>query len=274
MSDDDKKVNIDAGLKVALKSIGVNESRGEVSEEEYEELSEKVSQGVRLRMEAKAKEQNRILMWKSRVNLVKQARALMINKQFPEAAVAYEKYLRVLEIIYELKAGELSPDLFNRSSRSKELTVITSVYWDLLRIYDTSPAYKDRMLRAGNKLAEFLPYSKIFPQVSKALQAWQRSCKNPKIIKHLVKKLKIKKGPCFVATALYEDPFHRDVEVLRRFRDQYLKTHFLGRKFVAFYYRNSPRWVQKINNRKHVKPYMLWVLVRVVKILRLFFNRD
>ena len=92
MSDDDqpkssgngKKVNVDTGLKVALKSIGVEQVPEKVSEQEYEELSGKVSQGLRLRMEQKAKEQNMMMMWKSRVNLVKQARQLMIQKAFPE----------------------------------------------------------------------------------------------------------------------------------------------------------------------------------------------
>lgn len=254
MSDDeDRKVSVDTGLKVALQSIGVKEIRSEVSQEEYEELSSKVSQGVRLRMEQKAKEQNRVVMWKSRVNLVKHARALMQNKQFPEAAVAYEKYLRVLEIVYELQPGGLNPNLFNKSDRSKELTVITSVYWDLLRIYDTSPVYNERMVRAANKLSEFLPYSKIFPQVTKALLLLQRNSRNPKILKNLIKQLKLKRGPCFVATAVFDDPFHPAVESLRDFRDSFLRKTWVGRKFIYFYYRFSPRLALWLKDKPKIK---------------------
>ncbi len=272
MSDEDKKVSVDTGLKVALKSIGVEETRGEVSKEEYEDLSNKVSQGVRLRLEAKAKEQNRIIMWKSRVNLVKHARALMINKQFSEAAVAYEKYLKVLEVIYELKSGELSPDLFNRSSRSKELTVITSVYWDLFRIYDTSPTYKERMNKAGDKLSEFLPYSKIFPQVAKALDSFQRTSKNPKIVKHLLKQLKIKKGPCFIATVVYDDPWHPDVNSLRSFRDKCLKTFAWGRKLVFYYYLYSPNWAARLRGHNKTKKVLQRVLQVVAFFVRLYLR--
>ena len=46
------------------------------------------------------------------------------KRRISEAAVQYEKYLRVLEVVYNLKKGELSPAVFNNSSRSKELTVI------------------------------------------------------------------------------------------------------------------------------------------------------
>ncbi|MCB0390186.1 MAG: hypothetical protein KDD58_02790 [Bdellovibrionales bacterium] len=266
--EDDKKVTVDTSLKVALQSIGVQETREEVSKEEYEELSSKVSQGVRLRMEQKAREQNRVLMWKSRVNLVKHARALMQNKQFPEAAVAYEKYLRVLEIVYELKSGGLTPELFNKSNRSKELTVITSVYWDLLRIYDTSPAYNERMIRASNKLAEFLPFSKIYPQVTKALLVFQRSCKNPRVIKNLNKQLKIKRGPCFIASSVYEDELHPDVYTLRLFRDKFLKKHEWGRKFIYFYYLWSPSFSKYISNRTLIKKLILPCFRLLVQLLR------
>lgn len=45
---------------------------------------------------------------------------------------------------------------------------------------------------------------------------------------------------CFIATAAYGSYLHPDVEVLRDFRDHYLLTNKIGRKFVAWYYQNSP----------------------------------
>mgnify|MGYP006909106411 CR=1 FL=1 len=119
MSDDEnnKKVSVDTGLKVALKTIGHDDIPDQVSEQEYEQLSQKVSQGVRLRMEQKAKEQNMVMRLKGRVNLLKQGRQLMQQKAFAEAAVCYEKYLRVLELVYNLEKGELTPDIFNKSTR-------------------------------------------------------------------------------------------------------------------------------------------------------------
>ncbi len=269
MSDDEnKKVSVDTGLKVALQSVGVKAPSGNVSAEELEELSGKVSQGVRLRMEAQAKEKNRVLLWKSRVNLVKQGRTLMTNKQFAEAAATYEKYLKVLELIYEIRSGELGPETFNKSSRSKELTVITSVYWDLLRIYDTSPRYHERMLKAAGKLALFLPYSKILSQVSKALITFERTSKNSKIIKSLMKQLKIKTGSCFIATAVYESEFHHDLTVLRYFRDHKLKASFWGRKFTYYYYKFSPNIAKSLNSKPFAKLIIRNMLKAFVGILR------
>lgn len=57
-------------------------------------------------------------------------------------------------------------------------------------------------------------------------------------------------GNCFIATAVYQDYNHPKVMVLRSFRDNYLLTNSLGRKFVAFYYENSPLFADYIKDKK------------------------
>ena len=80
----------------------------------------------------KAKEQKKLMLWKSRVNLIKKARQSMQEKAFSDAAVAYEKYIKVLEVVFDCKQGELTPEQFKDSARTQELTIVASVYWDLL----------------------------------------------------------------------------------------------------------------------------------------------
>src|ERR1700754_2995890 len=128
----DQFFSIDTGMRVALNEAGIAEHLpDQVCPICYEQLTSHVSQGLKLRMERDAREKNKMVMWKNRVHLIKNARSLMNQKAYSEAAVQYEKYLRVLEMVYSLKKGELSPKVFNNSTRSKELTVIASVYWDL-----------------------------------------------------------------------------------------------------------------------------------------------
>jgi len=45
---------------------------------------------------------------------------------------------------------------------------------------------------------------------------------------------------CFIATAAYGTPAAKDIDILRRFRDEFLRKNYAGNKFIEFYYRNSP----------------------------------
>ena len=45
---------------------------------------------------------------------------------------------------------------------------------------------------------------------------------------------------CFIATASYGTPLHRDIEILRNWRDTVLMPTYAGRFFVNFYYCVSP----------------------------------
>lgn len=47
-------------------------------------------------------------------------------------------------------------------------------------------------------------------------------------------------SPCYIATATYETPLDRRIDVLRDFRNDALMTNPVGEAFVAAYYRTSP----------------------------------
>ena len=47
-------------------------------------------------------------------------------------------------------------------------------------------------------------------------------------------------GGCFIATAAFGTPLEPQVELLKKFRDQYLLTNSLGTAFVQNYYQYSP----------------------------------
>ncbi len=75
---------------------------------------------------------------------------------------------------------------------------------------------------------------------------------------------------CFIATAAYGDPSHPDVEVLRQFRDRYLKKSRAGRAFVDFYYRYSPpvaRFVEKHPVLRELSRILLYPAVAVSRVL-------
>lgn len=188
----------------------------------------------------KAKEDRKVKLWHSRLAFTKKGHAFMQSKLFSEAAVVYEKYLKILEMIFECAPGQLNPDHFKESARTAELSVVTSVYWDLLRIYDTSDAYGDRQKRAAAQLAKFAPLTPIFPDLLRKAQIFQKQCRHPEVIKLFLSSASNERPRCFIATSAFESPHATEVQILRHFRDQYLKKSFWGRKFIFLYYKFSP----------------------------------
>jgi hypothetical protein len=51
---------------------------------------------------------------------------------------------------------------------------------------------------------------------------------------------------CFIATACFGSKYKPAVVLLRQFRDHYLLTNEIGKRFVAFYYRISPPLANRI----------------------------
>jgi hypothetical protein len=263
----DQCIPIDASMRLSLQQFGqAGPFPDRACPSCYEKLTASVPQGMKLRMERDQREKNKMMMWKNRVHLIKNARNLMAQKAYSEAAVQYEKYLRVLEVVFGLKRGEISPNAFNNSSRSRELTVVASVYWDLLRIYDTNPRYGDRMQSAANKLAQFLPFSPIYPDIIKKADQFSRSCKNPAVVKSFLRACKARRGPCFIATAAFADePDAVEVLWLRRYRDDVLRKTATGRRLIALYYRTSPplaRWIRGGERRRRITRQLITKIAR------------
>lgn len=213
------------------------------------------SGGVLLAQE-RARDDRKKKMWSSRVALVKQGNSLMQNKLYNEAAVSYEKYLRLLELVFDCKTGQLTPESLKESAKTAELTIIVGVYWDLLRIYDSSSQFADRQKHAANQLAKFINYTPAYPDIMKKADAFVRNARNPEVVRFFINQAKKKRARCFIATSAFEMPNSLEVQYLRAYRDYTLKKSFWGRKFVYFYYRISPKIADILDNQKWLKPYV------------------
>jgi hypothetical protein len=74
-------------------------------------------------------------------------------------------------------------------------------------------------------------------------------------------------GVCYIATAVYGSYDAPEVLTLRRFRDEVLLKSPAGRKFVAFYYKHSPRYAEKLKDRRRVNRVVKFFLDRFVKLI-------
>lgn len=79
-------------------------------------------------------------------------------------------------------------------------------------------------------------------------------------------------GGCYIATLVYGDYDHPKVKVLRHFRDNVLLKNNFGKKFVKFYYKYSPGWVQHLKSKKRVNRCIRSILNCFVYIYRKIKN--
>jgi hypothetical protein len=258
---------VDANLSQKLAELGENVP-SQVCMSCLTELRRTASSnsGGILMAQEKAKEQHRLQLWKSRVSLVKNGRQLMGQKMYSEAAVAYEKYLKILEIVFAVEKGQsLSPENFKDSARTEELTIVTSVYWDLLRIYDTSDKYGERQQVAARQLANFVKFTPIFPDIIKRAESFVKQAKHPGVIKNFLKLASNERPRCFIATSAFESPLALEVQILRVYREQTLKKSKIGRNFIKKYYHFSPSIAVFLDKYSILKPAVRVVLRLLIK---------
>jgi len=214
----------------------------------------------------RSKEESKARLWRSRVTLLKKARNLMIRKSFGEAIVTYEKYLKLLEKVFDVKEAGLRPELFKERLATKELTVIVSVYWDLLRVYDTNEKYRERMLTTAQKIVQFAPFTPITIDIVKKADSYRSKSRNPDVFKNLSRELMYKKNFCFIATCVFENKndWHY-IYKLQSFRDRVLMKSLAGRVFTFIYYRVSPYFAKTLDQVSIIKPIIRSSLIGLIK---------
>jgi hypothetical protein len=79
-------------------------------------------------------------------------------------------------------------------------------------------------------------------------------------------------GGCFIATAAYGSYMAPHVMILREFRDTYLLTSRLGRRFVEAYYRYSPPLAASISKHETLKYIIRMALVPLVALSCMMLN--
>ena len=71
-------------------------------------------------------------------------------------------------------------------------------------------------------------------------------------------------GGCFIATACFGNYNHPFVKILREFRDRILLKNSIGRNFVKWYYKHSPKYAEIIRNNLILKLTAQILLIPVV----------
>jgi hypothetical protein len=75
-------------------------------------------------------------------------------------------------------------------------------------------------------------------------------------------------GGCYIATMAYGDYDHPQVLELRKFRDEFLDKFYLGKQFIKFYYKYSPKLVEKLENKQSINNAIRRSLDQFVKLIK------
>ena len=77
---------------------------------------------------------------------------------------------------------------------------------------------------------------------------------------------------CFIATAAYGTPMAQEIQILRKFRDEYLLTNQLGQALVDLYYKVSPPIAEFITEHPSLKPVVRVGLLPAVSMSTVAVN--
>jgi len=261
---------VPSGLRLGMQKEGMTEPPTEICTKCLRDWRKKISKGVQISAQQEVKKNHKTDLWRNRLKFVKQARSLFTNKLYQEAALSYEKYLKVLAIVHDMKGKTLEPALFK--DNPKEITLICSVYWDLMLIYDADPKLFEKQAKIGESLAEFAKYSPILSTLIRKADIERRRGKNRQVYKDFMKACGAKVSRCFIASAAFSSHYDPTVKTLCLFREQALRPNPLGRLVIRWYYSFSPSVADKLDRSPWARQLCRIALRPLAFVLKLTFR--
>lgn len=267
-------LRIDTGMRVALQAVDYPETiHPAVCSNCYQSLSSLVSQGAKLRAQKIAKDENKRIIWRKRIDLIKRAREEMVQKNLSGAAAFYEKYIGSLAGGFEVQPNQLVPSLFNNPQFKKELVLVAYAYLDMFKIYDQHPQATQKFQDVTQQLQLFSNNPSVRNGILKKLRKFKPYSKHPEAIDNIIKTLDRHKGShCFIATAAFGVATEPEVILLCKFRDQILLKSKFGMLLVNLYYKTSPPIAFILEQSDLLKKIVRVPLRALASMLNYIFN--
>lgn len=257
-------LRIDPGMRLRLQEAGVGAGTPQqICQNCFAELTSQVSQGAKLRAHKVAEHQNKLILWKTRLQHVKQGRREQESNALAQAAVSLERYIRIVEVASEAPPNGLLPEHFKNPAKAKELPVLLAVLWDLFRIYDGIPRMSERQRQIGFKIAEFSKSAPGGGGVLRRMSKFTRKAKNKEVVRASLKMANFRDASCFIATVAFGEN-SSEVEILRRYRDEVLEKSRAGEMFIDAYYSVSPGIADWLRTQKQPLKFVRWSLTHVI----------
>lgn len=202
--------------------------------------------------ELRKKEQSREL-YRTRLLYLKQAQNYAKEDHVLAAVDAYTKYLGILSLHFDTTEEKLSPSLFNVENDLSELLLVSHAYLDLAKAYDRNPKLHKECVRCIDQFVKFsigFKYQHVNAQMLRKF-ILKKQAHNLQFFEQAYQKIQIASKKCYLATSCFGED-HSTTHTLREFKHT-IAPYFLGQSFIDFYYLNSPRAVEIMNQSKPLK---------------------
>ncbi|MGZ3711778.1 MAG: CFI-box-CTERM domain-containing protein [Bdellovibrionota bacterium] len=208
----------------------------------FQERSNKIEEQIR---EAEKKKQERQFLEElgKRISIAREGRVFIERKDFAKAMIAYRRFLAITAKSQNVEIAQLSPQLFEEKRRTAEALIISSIFFDLLKMLDrlnTPSAAQERQLyhKLFVRFTLGQPFQHFAGENIRKNLVYGGGIVNKKEFWATYHAIQMKKY-CVVATWAFGDEDCTEVQQLREFRDGKLSSTALGRAFTASYYRNG-----------------------------------
>lgn len=175
-----------------------------------------------------------------RITVAREGKMRADRQEFPEALSSFRRFLAITARSISVEVNELSPHLIDEKQRSAESLLVSSILLDMLKILDkldTESAREER--RQCHKLFIRFTVGQSFQSFAaenlRKFITYRKTIRNRNEFWATYQAIKVKRF-CVVATWAFQGDGAPEVARLRRYRDQHLHPHPLGRALVNLYY--------------------------------------
>lgn len=214
--------------------------------------------------------------YNQRITVAKIGRNAFTNKNYTKAIKEYTEYLTVLGHAKGIEdIFSLAPSNFDEKTPVSELLLISHVYWDLGRMYSSSPKYIDYYKKSLEQFVKFTanqPYQVLNSEMVRKFIKKQKRTKQDedslKLLDETYSKIFSESSSCFVATYAFGQD-HPITNKLRVFKQHLLDWPF-GIQIVDQYYKKSPKLIEYLINHKVIAKLARLTIIPVLRAFAFF----
>jgi hypothetical protein len=206
-----------------------------------------------------------------RVSIAREGRQLIEKGDYTNGLKCLRRFLSITARSFEKDVHELKPEMIDPKTRQAECLLISSIFFDLMKLLDkldTAEAREERKLyhRMFIRFTVGQNFQTFAAENLRKYLMYRKSVRNRSEFWATYQAIRVKRF-CFVATWSFGSEEHPVVCQLREFRDGPLAKYAAGRALVRVYYRQGPRAAALLSMIPGGKRGCRWVLAKLASIV-------